>query len=207
MPKSKDDIDFEDIKWGSFTKQFNAYNKKTKDKLPDLNAFAHHVLDAPKGKKFSATTKKRANFYLNVLDKKGGSLEGGAEPPANVIETGNEPIEFDFTNPNNTNVVGYDSDDSDDEIDEDTNPNNTNVVGRYEGDSDTELEPLGINTNVIPDDDSEMEYEYGEDPAEYDAEGYIHGADSDDWWNNHPPAAGGGRHIAPHYVRPFFAMN
>ena len=70
MPKRKEDnIDFDDIKWGTFTKQFKAYNSKAKDKLKDLNAFAHHVLDAPEGK-FNATTKKRANCYLNVLDPK-----------------------------------------------------------------------------------------------------------------------------------------
>lgn len=71
-----DDIDFDDIKWGSFTKQFEAYNRTAKKKMKDLSAFARMILDAPKDK-FSDTTKKRANFYLNVLAKKGKS-KGGA---------------------------------------------------------------------------------------------------------------------------------
>ena len=71
-----DKIDFDDIKWGSFTKQFEAYNRNTKDKVKDLSAFARMILDAPKDK-FSDTTRKRANFYLNVLNKKGKS-KGGA---------------------------------------------------------------------------------------------------------------------------------
>jgi len=71
-----DKIDFDDIKWGSFTKQFEAYNRNAKDKVKDLSAFARMILDAPKDK-FSDTTRKRANFYLNVLNKKGKS-KGGA---------------------------------------------------------------------------------------------------------------------------------
>ena len=71
-----DKIDFDDIKWGSFTKQFEAYNRTAKKKMKDLSAFARMILDAPKDK-FSDTTRKRANFYLNVLAKKGKS-KGGA---------------------------------------------------------------------------------------------------------------------------------
>ena len=70
-----DEIDFDDIKWGSFTKQFEAYNRTAKNKMKDLSAFARMILDAPKDK-FSDTTRKRANFYLNVLAKKGS--KGGA---------------------------------------------------------------------------------------------------------------------------------
>ncbi len=44
--------------------------------MKDLSAFARMILDAPKDK-FSDTTRKRANFYLNVLAKKGKS-KGGA---------------------------------------------------------------------------------------------------------------------------------
>ncbi len=73
---SDDKIDFDDIKWGSFTKQFEAYNRTAKKKMKDLSAFARMILDAPKDK-FSDTTRKRANFYLNVLAKKGES-KGGA---------------------------------------------------------------------------------------------------------------------------------
>jgi len=73
---SDDEIDFDDIKWGSFTKQFEEYNRTAKNKMKDLSAFARMFLDAPKDK-FSDTTRKRANFYLNVLAKKGKS-KGGA---------------------------------------------------------------------------------------------------------------------------------
>jgi len=73
---SDDEIDFDDIKWGSFTKQFEAYNRTAKKKMKDLSAFARMILDAPKDK-FSDTTRKRANFYLNVLAKKGKN-KGGA---------------------------------------------------------------------------------------------------------------------------------
>jgi hypothetical protein len=73
---SDDEIDFDDIKWGSFTNQFEAYNRTAKKKMKDLSAFARMILDAPKDK-FSDTTRKRANFYLNVLAKKGES-KGGA---------------------------------------------------------------------------------------------------------------------------------
>ena len=63
-----DKIDFDDIKWGSFTKQFKEYNRNAKEKVKDLSAFARMILDAPEDK-FSNTTRKRANFYLNVLKK------------------------------------------------------------------------------------------------------------------------------------------
>lgn len=63
------DIDFDKMNWGSFKKQFQASKKKLGVK--SLEAFANHILDNPKG--FRDTTKKRANFYKNVILKKGGS--------------------------------------------------------------------------------------------------------------------------------------
>ena len=61
-----DDIDFDNIKWGSFTKQFDRYNATHKNSpLKDLESFAKMILKDPK--KFSSTTTKRARFYLNVL--------------------------------------------------------------------------------------------------------------------------------------------
>lgn len=64
------DIDFDSMNWGSFKKQFQASKKKLG--VSSLEAFANHILDNPKG--FRDTTKKRANFYKNViLKKKGGS--------------------------------------------------------------------------------------------------------------------------------------
>jgi len=64
------DIDFDNMNWGSFKKQFQASKKKLG--VSSLEGFANHILDNPKG--FRDTTKKRANFYKNViLKKKGGS--------------------------------------------------------------------------------------------------------------------------------------
>lgn len=61
-----DDIDYDKLKWGSFTKQFNASKKKLGVK--DLGEFADHIISNPK--KFAKKTLQRANFYKNVI--KGG---------------------------------------------------------------------------------------------------------------------------------------
>jgi hypothetical protein len=63
----KGKIDFEDIKWGSFTEQLNAYNSGKSKKL-SLEDFAKMILKDPS--KYKAKTLKRARFYLNVLIKK-----------------------------------------------------------------------------------------------------------------------------------------
>ncbi len=68
VAKKEDDIDFEDLKWGSFTEQFNAYNRQHKKKFKDLAEFAQHIR-ANKGD-FQPKTKKRADFYVNVISKK-----------------------------------------------------------------------------------------------------------------------------------------
>ena len=61
-----ENIDFENIKWGSFTKQFQAYKKQfPKSRVKDLDAFAKMILRNPK--KFQPKTQKRASFYLNVI--------------------------------------------------------------------------------------------------------------------------------------------
>ena len=65
------DIDFEDLKWGSFTEQFNAYNRQHKRKFKDLMEFAEHIR-ANKGD-FQPKTRKRADFYVNVISKKKSS--------------------------------------------------------------------------------------------------------------------------------------
>jgi hypothetical protein len=61
-------IDFDDLKWGSFTKQFERF-KHTNPKAPihDLEGFARHIVADPKH--YNKTTLKRARFYLNVLLK------------------------------------------------------------------------------------------------------------------------------------------
>lgn len=71
---SEEPIDFDDIKWGSLTKQLKAFNRKNKTKM-DLESFSKHILDNPK--KFIERSKDRARFYLNVIKpkaKKGGAL-------------------------------------------------------------------------------------------------------------------------------------
>ena len=62
------DIDFEDMKWGSFTEQFNAYNRQHKKKFKDLKEFADHI--RANKDKFQPKTRKRADFYINVILKK-----------------------------------------------------------------------------------------------------------------------------------------
>lgn len=61
-------IDWEDIKWGSFSKQFKEYNRTAKKPLKDLEKFANMIMKTPE--KFKPRTLKRARFYLNVLLKK-----------------------------------------------------------------------------------------------------------------------------------------
>jgi hypothetical protein len=70
-------IDFEDMKWGSFSKQLKAYNTQHKKKL-NLKKFAMMVLANPN--KFQERTKKRARFYLNVILKKGGMIDEENDP-------------------------------------------------------------------------------------------------------------------------------
>lgn len=64
-----DPIDWQDIKWGSFTAQFKAWNKQhPKDQKKDLREFADMILKDPKS--FKEKTLRRARFYVNVLSKK-----------------------------------------------------------------------------------------------------------------------------------------
>jgi hypothetical protein len=63
----KGTIDFEDMKWGSLTKQVEVYNKQHNSNL-DLHSFSMMVLANPD--KFKERTQKRARFYINVINKK-----------------------------------------------------------------------------------------------------------------------------------------
>ena len=66
-----DDIDFDDIKWGSFTEQLKRYNATHKRKFEGDKAlcqFAEMIMKDKK--KYSTKTQRRASFYLNVLAKK-----------------------------------------------------------------------------------------------------------------------------------------
>ena len=59
-------IDFDEIEWGSFKKAF--YNRQKKYKhLKTLETYAKYIMEHPDD--FNKHTKKRANFYLNVLKK------------------------------------------------------------------------------------------------------------------------------------------
>lgn len=63
-----DKTDWEDMKWGSFTEQLQQYNRTHKKQMKDLKELAEHVRANPS--KFQPKTKKRADFYINVISKK-----------------------------------------------------------------------------------------------------------------------------------------
>ena len=60
-------INFNKIKWGTFTRQFKEYKKKHPS-IKSLEQFAHYIINNKKD--FQEKTFRRAEFYLNVLDKK-----------------------------------------------------------------------------------------------------------------------------------------
>tara|TARA_R110000765_G_scaffold180900_2_gene286822 strand:+ start:12265 stop:14430 length:2166 start_codon:yes stop_codon:yes gene_type:complete len=71
----EDDIDFDNLDWGSFTKQFKRFKQQNKSTtIGDLEQFAKMIIDNPK--KYASKTLKRANFYLNVILKKGKGVSG-----------------------------------------------------------------------------------------------------------------------------------
>jgi len=59
--------DWDNLNWGSLTKQFERYNSQHKP-LKDLEAFAKMIIAEPK--KYLSKTVKRARFYINVILKK-----------------------------------------------------------------------------------------------------------------------------------------
>lgn len=63
-----DKTDWEDMKWGSFTEQLQQFNRTHKKQMKDLKGLAEHVRANPS--KFQPKTKKRADFYINVILKK-----------------------------------------------------------------------------------------------------------------------------------------
>ena len=66
-----DPIDWDDIKWGSFTEQLKQYNKRHKNKFTGDKALCDFAdMTLSNKSKYSTTTKRRASFYLNVLAKK-----------------------------------------------------------------------------------------------------------------------------------------
>lgn len=68
----EDEVDWDDIKWGSFTEQLKRYNQMNPDAPIEgekaLCKFAEMILSDKS--KYSTKTRRRANFYLNVLAKK-----------------------------------------------------------------------------------------------------------------------------------------
>jgi hypothetical protein len=67
----KPKINFEEIHWGTFgslMKRFLKKNPEFKDKIEDLEHFAHFVVSNPN--KFSKIAHKKALFYQNILEHK-----------------------------------------------------------------------------------------------------------------------------------------
>jgi len=63
-----DTIDFEDIKWGSFTEQFKRFKQQhPSSNIKDLLGFANMILHSPSS--YAKRTVKRARFYKNVLHR------------------------------------------------------------------------------------------------------------------------------------------
>jgi hypothetical protein len=61
-------VDFDKIKWGSFTRMFNKYKKEhPKARVKDLEQFAKRIIKNKK--EFSDKALKKAMFYLNVIKK------------------------------------------------------------------------------------------------------------------------------------------
>ena len=64
-------VDFEDMKWGTLTalyKRFLKQHPDFKNKIEDLDHFAHFIVENPD--KFSKIANKKAQFYVNVLSPK-----------------------------------------------------------------------------------------------------------------------------------------
>jgi len=71
VPKGGELPDFENIKWNTFKALYNRFLKKNpefKDKIEDLQHFAHFVISNPD--KFSKIAEKKALFYQNILKHK-----------------------------------------------------------------------------------------------------------------------------------------
>ena len=68
---SGDPIDWDDIKWGSFTEQLKRYNATHDDKFEGDKALCKFAEMIMKNKSsYTTKTQRRASFYLNVLAKK-----------------------------------------------------------------------------------------------------------------------------------------
>jgi len=65
-------IDFDKLKWGSLTKELKKFNKEN-NRSYNLNQFSNYIIKNPN--LFKPIFKKRAHFYLNVLNH--SCLKGG----------------------------------------------------------------------------------------------------------------------------------
>ena len=63
----KEEIDWDEMDWGSFSKQLERYNSQHKSKQLNLPQFAEMILKDPS--KYQKKTVRRARFYKNVLEK------------------------------------------------------------------------------------------------------------------------------------------
>jgi hypothetical protein len=72
-------IDWDDMKWGSFTEQFKRYKEQHPNTdIEDLGEFAKRIVHNPK--EYKGKTLKRARFYLNVISKKIKSPDNNIMP-------------------------------------------------------------------------------------------------------------------------------
>ena len=68
-PYTKNNIDWDDIKWGSFTAQFARYRSThPHTRINTLEKFAKYIIKNKK--KFTLKTFRRANFYINIVLRK-----------------------------------------------------------------------------------------------------------------------------------------
>ena len=78
--KGEGEPDYEDLDWGSFTKQFK--NRKQRD-IKTLEDYAKYIEEHSDN--FAPKTLKRARFYLNVILKRGGMIvRSFSERPENT---------------------------------------------------------------------------------------------------------------------------
>ena len=65
----KQTIDFEDMRWGTFQKMFDKFKRENpRARVKDLDAFARRILKNKS--KFSKRAVQKAQFYINVIEKK-----------------------------------------------------------------------------------------------------------------------------------------
>jgi hypothetical protein len=66
--RKKKNIDFEKVKWGTFTRMFNEFKKEhPRARVKDLEQFANYIIKNKK--KFSDKALKKAHFYKNIISK------------------------------------------------------------------------------------------------------------------------------------------